>query len=121
MNLGLAANFQGMRYSMNGQTVATGNDVNVLAVLGTNTLGVQILDAGSNVVYQGTYFVTLESGTTGFFQVGAPFALEYNLQALTQAGPPGTPPYPVGPNYPLTVGTPFTPKPYYQYFPVAFP
>gem|GEM_PF-3536213 len=49
------------------------------------------------------------------------FTLEYNLTPLTQAGPPGTPPYPLGPNLPLTIGTPFNPKPYYRYFDLKFP
>ena len=73
------------------------------------------------MVYRGTYFINLAAAAAGHFDVAAPFTLEYNLTPLTQAGPPGTPPYPLGPNLPLTVGTPFTPKPYYQYFDVKFP
>jgi len=121
LNLGLTPNFSGMSYQLNGQSVSFGEDANVNAVLGTNALQLSILDANEVVVYRGTYFVNLEAATTGNFDVAAPFLLEYNLTPLTQAGPPGTPPYPLGPDYPLTIGTPFTPKPYYQFYDIKFP
>tara|TARA_R110001599_G_scaffold353826_1_gene599245 strand:- start:16401 stop:18848 length:2448 start_codon:yes stop_codon:yes gene_type:complete len=121
LSLGLTPNFSSMSYQLNGQTVKYTEDANVDAVIGTNTLQLSILDANQLVVYRGTYFVNLEAASAGFFDVAAPFALEYNLTPLTQAGPPNTPPYPLGPNLPLTIGTPFTPKPYYQFFDVKFP
>jgi hypothetical protein len=121
VNLGLTPNFSTMSYVLNGQAVDYGDDASVTGVIGSNTLNLSILDADSKTVYQGTYIVTLEDATTGNFNVGAPYRLEYNLTPLTQAGPPGTPPYPLGPDYPLTIGTPFTPKPYYKYFEIKFP
>ena len=123
LNLGLTPNFSGMSYVVNGQSVGFDDDASVEAAIGTNTLNLSILDANQTVVYRGTYFITLNADgeSADHFDVGSPFALEYNLTPLTQAGPPGTPPYPLGPNYPLTIGTPFTPKPYYQYFEVLFP
>lgn len=121
LNLGLTPNFSSMSYQLNGQSVKFGEDANVNAVLGTNTLHLSILDASESVVYRGTYQVNIEAASAGNFEVAAPFSLEYNLTPLTQAGPPGTPPYPLGPHYPLTIGTPFTPKPYYQFYDVRFP
>lgn len=121
LSLGLTPNFRSMSYEINGQPVAFGDDANVQGVIGTNTLQLSILDDKKAVVYRGTYFINLAAASAGNFDVAAPFTLEYNLTPLTQAGPPGTPPYPLGPNLPLTVGTPFTPKPYYQYFEVKFP
>jgi hypothetical protein len=121
LSLGLTPNFSSMSYQLNGQTVKFGEDTNVDAVIGTNTLQLSILDANQSVVYRGTYLVNLEAASAGHFDVAAPFALEYNLTPLTQAGPPNTPPYPLGPDLPLTIGTPFTPKPYYQFFDVRFP
>jgi hypothetical protein len=121
LNLGLTPNFSAMSYAVNGKPVKFGDDANVQGVIGVNKLDLSILDASNAVVYRGTYLVNLTAATAGHFDVAAPFALQYNLTPLTQAGPPGTPPYPLGPNLPLTVGTPFTPKPYYQYFDVRFP
>ena len=122
LGLSLTPNFSSMSYKLNGQAVKYQEDAIVTnAVIGTNTLNLSILDAEQNVVYQGTYFVKLEDATTGTFNVAAPFELEYNLQPLTQAGPSGTPPYALGPDLPLTIGTPFTPKPYYKHFDVRFP
>lgn len=121
LSLGLTPNFKDMSYTLNGQAVKFNEDASVYGVIGKNTLNLSILDAGKEIVYQGTYFVTLEDASTGHFKVGSPFALEYNLKPLTTAGPPGTPPFPLGPNLPLTVGTPFNPKPYYKPFEVTFP
>lgn len=121
LSLGLTPNFSSMSYEINGQPVAFGDDANVQGVIGMNALQLSVLDEKKAVVYRGTYFINLSAAAAGHFDVAAPFTLEYNLTPLTQAGPPGTPPYPLGPNLPLTVGTPFTPKPYYQYFEVKFP
>jgi Fibronectin type III domain len=121
LNLGLTPNFSNMSYKVNSTNVAFAGDANIDAEIGVNTLQLSILDANQTVVYRGTYFVNLEAANEGFFDVAAPFELEYNLAPLTQAGPPTTPPYPLGPDLPLTVGTPFTPKPYYQFFDVMFP
>lgn len=121
LSLGLTPNFSDMSYEVNGQAVAFGDDASVNGALGINALQLSILDAAQSVVYRGTYFVNLEAASAGNFNVAAPFALEYNLTPLTQAGPPDTPPYPLGPNLPLTIGTPFNPKPYYQFFDVRFP
>jgi len=121
LNLGLTPNFSNLSYQVNGQSVEFAGDANVNAVIGTNTLQLSILDADQSIVYRGTYFVNLEAASAGDFDVAAPFELEYNLTPLTQAGPPTTPPYPLGPTMPLTIGTPFTPKPYYRFFDVRFP
>jgi len=121
LNLGLTPNFSDMSYTINGKTVDFSGDASLTGVIGMNTLNLAILDATQQVVYRGTYFVHLVDAGSGYFDVAAPFTLEHNLMPLTQAGPPGTPPYPLGNTDPLTVGTPFTPKPYYQYFEVVFP
>ena len=121
VSLGLTPNFSSMSYVLNGEAVDFNDDASVTGVIGTNTLNLSILDADSTIVYQGTYFVTLEDASAGHFNVGAPYQLEYNLKPLTQAGPPGAPPYALGPDYPLTIGTPFAPKPYYRHFEIKFP
>lgn len=121
LSLSLTSSFSTMSYLVNGQAVKYQEVASVQGHIGLNTLNLSILDADKNVVYQGTYFVNLEQATEGHFKVAAPFALEYNLKPLTAAGPPGTPPYPLGPDLPLTVGTPFAPKPYYKPFEVTFP
>jgi len=121
LSLNLTPNFSAMSYVVNGDTSPFGNDVSMTGVIGMNLLNLSILDEKQAVVYRGTYFVNLEKATAGNFNVAAPFTLEYNLTPLTQAGPHGTPPYPLGPNLPLTIGTPFNPKPYYRYFDVKFP
>ena len=121
VSLSLTPNFSAMTYKLNGQAVDFGADASVYGKIGTNILNLSILDADKTTVYQGTYFVTLKNAPEKHFTVAAPFMLEYNLTPLTQAGPPQTPPYPLGPDLPLTVGTPFTPKPYYKHFEVKFP
>ncbi|MBK6359225.1 hypothetical protein [Candidatus Skiveiella danica] len=90
----------------------------VNAVAGQNIMGLRVLDAAGNVAYAGNYFVTVTPVGNGTFTVG-PIQLDYGLTPLTTAGPPSTPPYANGGG--LVIGTPFTPKPYYRYYPTVFP
>lgn len=99
----------------------TAAPVTVMGSVGLNTVPLQMLDGAGSTVYASNYAITL-SGTDASYTVGnGPYALAGNGAALTQAGPPGTPPYNAGKGLFLTVGTPFAPLPDKQPNPVAFP
>ena len=119
VNLPNAPVIPGMQAYVNGQLASGGiSQATVNAVSGQNVMGMQILDASDHVAWSGSYFVTVTPSGTAAFNVSQ-IKLQYGMTALTAAGPPSTPPYPNSGG--LVIGTPFTPKPYYQYFPVVLP
>ncbi|MBT9589098.1 PD40 domain-containing protein [bacterium] len=118
-NLNLPASLSNFLVSINGSPVNPTTNASISGALGNNVFGVQIKNAGGSIVYQGNYLATTVAASASTFTLG-PATLQYNLTPLTQAGPPGTPPYP-NDAFQLVLGTPFNPKPFYQFFPVVFP
>ena len=121
VNLPVAPPIPGMTAYVNGQEASGGPQASVQGSLGQNIIGMEIKDSSNEVVYSTNYFVTV-SQPAGIpadkFDIG-PLYLEYGLTPLTAAGPPKTPPFDKGGG--LVIGTPFTPKPYYMFFPTVFP
>jgi len=117
-NVNLPAALTGYQIFVNGTQVSPTANASISGALGTNVFGLQIKQGG-NVVYDGNYVVETIAASSGAFTLG-PFVLQYNLTPLTQAGPPGTPPYPNG-SFQCVIGTPFNPKPFYQFFQSVFP
>ncbi len=109
---------KGLTVEINGTTVDPTHNATIAGQVGQNSFGLRILAPNKDVLYVGNYLVTTRAASPTTFTIG-PFELEYNLTPLTQAGPPGTPPYPNNAAQ-LTLGTPFNPKPYYQYFETKF-
>lgn len=108
----------GMRAFVEGQPASGGPQALLHGSTGSNTFSLQVKDASNKVVYASNYFLALSQpggGTSTTFSVDAA-TLDYGLTPLTLAG---TKPYANSGG--LVVGTPFGPKPYYQYFPVTFP
>ncbi len=118
VNLPNAPVIPGMRAYIEDQLANGGPQARLQGSAGTNTYSLQIKDADSKVVYASNYFLVLsQSGDTAAKTFAVDSAtLDYGLTPLTLAG---NKPYRNGGG--LVVGTPFGPKPYYQYFPVVFP
>lgn len=117
-NVNLPAALTGFDIFVNGTQVSPTANASIAGALGSNVFGLQIRQGG-NVVYNGNYLVETVAASSGTFSLGL-FTLEYNLTPLTQAGPPGTPPYPNS-AFQCVIGTPFNPKPFYQFFQSVFP
>jgi hypothetical protein len=110
----------GTTFSINGASYTPGQaNATINGFIGTNIFGLTVSDS-AGPIYQGSYVVTLvESG--GGFILGTPFFLSNNPNPLTQAGPPGTPPYFSTPGQQLVIGTAFAPEATKQFSPVLFP
>jgi len=121
VNLPVNPAIPGMTAYVNGQEASGGPQASVQGSLGQNIIGMEIKDSSNEVVYSTNYFVTVSQPAgvpADKFDIGSLY-LEYGLTPLTAAGPPKTPPYDKGGG--LVIGTPFTPKPYYMFFPTVFP
>lgn len=80
-----------------------------------------IVSAGGNPIYQGNYVVNLVADGSGYNVGPSGCALVGNGQPLSQAGPPGTPPYLSAAGSQLVIGTPFAPVAGKEAAPVVFP
>jgi len=114
------SNLADLQVSINGQPVSPTRNASIAADFGGNVVGLAIQSKSSGqTVYLGNYFLTFVSQDGGTqFTFGEPFTFQYNLTPLTTA-PPGDR-FPVAGN-PLVVGTPFTPKPFFEFFQTVFP
>lgn len=82
-----------------------------------NYVPMVVTDTKGNIVYQGVYAIWL-AGSSASYTV-ASSSLSALLGTLTQAGPPGTPPY--SNTSQLVLGTPVTIQPDKQFAPVVMP
>lgn len=122
VNLPDAPAIPGMQAFVGGQLAGVGKNANFSLGYGQHIIPLQIKSAAGVVVYATHYDITLAqppgTATQDMFDVG-PLSIDYGLTPLSVAAA-ASPPYPKVGNG-LVIGTPFGPKPYYRYFPVAFP
>ncbi|MBY4596929.1 hypothetical protein K3217_15530 [bacterium BD-1] len=119
INLPDAPKIPGMTAFINGSLVRTGEGAqNVFLNLAPDvpyTIALQIKNAASEVVYAGNYFLELNTSGTDTFQIKRGY-LDFGLTATAPA--PTTPPYANSGG--LVIGSTFSVKPYYRYFPPLF-
>lgn len=131
MNLGLPnnlSNLADLEVSIAGQPVGPTQNATFNLGYGTSLLELSIRSKSSGrVVYRNTYFLDVDAIGSSHFGFGLPFSLLYNLNGLTVVGA-GKGPNDAQPSAGysntgngLVIGTPFTPKPFYQYFRTVFP
>lgn len=98
-----------------------GSNATVSGSAGLNILPL-LIQNGTETIYAGNYYISLVADGSGYnIDPNGSFMLAGNTQPLTQAGPPGTPPYLSTAGNQLVVGTPFAPAPGKQANPVVFP
>jgi hypothetical protein len=123
INLPDAPKIPGMTAFINGSLARTGDGAqNVFLMLAPAvqyTIPLQIKNAASQVIYSGNYFLTLNASSSADSFVITKGYLDFSLVDLAPAGPPDTPPYANAGG--LVIGSGFSVKPYYKYFPVMFP
>lgn len=124
------SNLSDMEILIDGQPVGTQTNADFNLAFGTHVLDLQIRSRSrGTVVYRNNYFVDLDAidPAKTHFGFGLPLMLQYNLLDLAVSGIGKGPNDPQPANgYPLTgnglvLGTPFTPKPFYRFFPTVFP
>jgi hypothetical protein len=110
----------GTTFTINGSSYTPGQaPATINGFIGTNIFALTVSNT-TGPIYQGNYVVTLQEDGGGF-DVGTPFFLSDNPNPLTQAGPPGTPPYGSSPGSQLVIGTAFAPEATKQFSPVLLP
>lgn len=98
-----------------------GTNAVVSGSAGQNVLPL-LIQNGSEIIYAGNYYISLIADGDGYnVDPNGAFMLQGNTQPLTQAGPPGTPPYANTGGNQLVIGTPFAPTTGKQTNQVVFP